>query len=356
MNLDAIIDFWTTKFEISADKLPIQECVTEDAALLLFKEAYPHIQVNEETYTLDFRRVSLSAGIGLRHFTPLLSGNKTFYNAKRLIPKKHSISLSLLNTQGLITNTKNKCSFLHGLINNSTQEHIIAITETHLTDQHLDAEITNTFQNYTLHRSDRNTEVGRKSKNGGVLLLSSPGILCTKGEKEYSNGCCELLINELPELNTTIITIYRPPDSTRDEFSDILKRIRSYLNSHTHKDIIITGDFNFPSEVVEWRHMDIGIVPFPSAVRTDERKLQLQDLIDLSDEFFLQQTISKPTRKTNILNLIFSNATHMLHSPLVVPTQISDHHLIQFLTDYNSEVGKQQPQSYDRPEISTFNF
>ena len=107
MNLDAIIDFWTTKFEISADKLPIQECVTEDAALSLFKEAYPHIQVNEETYTLDFRRVSLSAGIGLRHFTPLLSGNKSFYNAKRLIPKKHSISLSLLNTQGLITNTKN---------------------------------------------------------------------------------------------------------------------------------------------------------------------------------------------------------------------------------------------------------
>ena len=56
-----------------------------------------------------------------------------------------------------------------------------------------------------------------------------------------------------------------------------------------------------------------------------------------------------PTRKTNTVDLTFSNATHMLHSP--VHSQISDHHLVQFLTDYNSDLVKHQPRIYDRLKI-----
>ena len=282
----------------------------------------------------------------------------SFYNAKRITPEySHTtISLSLLNSQGLISQNRNKCQFLHGLITSLPSEHIIAITETHLTPEIGDGEITKSFEKYTVHRSDRNTEVGRKTKNGGVLLLTSPDILCTAGEKPYSNGCCELLINELGELAITIISIYRPPDATSEEFSDVLDRAKSYLTTHTSKDVIVVGDFNFPSEIVEWRELDDGVIPFPAAYRTDTRKEQFQELLNFSNEFFLQQTISKPTRESNTLDLIFTNASHMLHSPLIIPIQTSDHHLVQLQTNYGVSKNKEPRQPDDRPDIAKLNF
>ena len=48
----------------------------------------------------------------------------------------------------------------------STRENIVAITETHLTDNHLSEEILHHFKDYTIHRSDKDTSIGRKTKFG----------------------------------------------------------------------------------------------------------------------------------------------------------------------------------------------
>ena len=89
----------------------------------------------------------------------------------------------------------------------NNNEHIIAITESHLTDQHEDPEILSKFPNYTLHRADQNLTAGRKTKWGGVSLLTSPGILSTQPDK-FSNGCCELSIVNLSAHQVTLITVY----------------------------------------------------------------------------------------------------------------------------------------------------
>ena len=223
MNIDLIYNFWSSRFEIIEDKLPIQECTQK---LLLF--CYSNMTFLILTSTMySFSRNSRGFP-----FTSSAEGNAAFYNERRVHPNT-TISLTLVNSKGLINQSDNKCDFLHSLITNLPAGHIIAMTETHLTTNHGDGEITKSFEKFTVHRSDRNTNIGRKTKWGGVLLLTSPGILSTKGEEPYSNGCCELLINELNELSITILCIYRPPDATLDEFKDVLERSRNDLNSNT---------------------------------------------------------------------------------------------------------------------------
>ena len=358
MNIDLVYNFWFSRFEISVDKLPIQECIPETVAVQLLKEQNPQLDFNDDHTVEIFKQLSLKAGLGLRRFVCRDLENSAFYNASRIHPNtSHTkITLSLLNSQGLITQSVNKCDFLHGLITSLPAEHIIAISESHLTPNHGDGEITKYFENYTVHRADRNTEIGRKSKWGGVLLLTSPGILSTKGAEPFSNGCCELSITELNELSITTFCIYRPPDATLDEFKDVLERARTYLNSHPCKDVILLGDFNFPTDVVDWRDTEDGIVPYPKAFRTDGRKEQFQELLNFTDEFYLHQMISKPTRGTNILDLIFTNSTHMLHSPLIIPVPKSDHHLVQLQTDYGASVNKSTRYPDDRPEFAKLNF
>ena len=158
---------------------------------------------------------------------------------------------------------------------------------------HLDGEIKNSFVNYTVHRCDRDTEIGRKSKCGGIALLSSPGLLCTLGEK-YSNGSCELLITEFGELDITFVLIYRPPDSTLGEFKDVLTRVSTHLSSHPTKDTVVAGDFNFPTEIVEWRNSEEGYIPLPGNCCSDERKLQFQELLDLSNEYSFIKSLTSP--------------------------------------------------------------
>ena len=355
MNLDLIYNFWHSRFEIVEDKLPIEECTSEAVAIVLLKDAFPQLDVNAANFHDKFKGLTLRTGLGLRRFLCSSLGGAVYYNARRLHPGT-SISLSLINTQGLITQSNNKCDFLHDLITNLPTEHIIAISETHLLDKHEDGEITKYFNKYTVHRSDRDINIGRKTKWGGVMLLTSPGILSTKGEKEYSNGSCELLIVELNELSVTALCMYRPPDATTEEFKDIIEKSRSYINTHVCKDVILLGDFNFPEEIVEWRSTDDGIIPFPSPFRSDPRKEQFQELLSFTDEFYLHQMINKVTNATNILDLVFTNAPHMLHSQLIIPVPVSDHHLIQLQTDYGVHNKGMNRQADDRTDFAKLNF
>ena len=140
----------------------------------MLKDEHPHLVDTGEPFVNVFRGYSLQAGLGLRHFKcSYTNPHASFYNARRISPVySHTpISLSLLNSQGLISQNRNECQFLQGLITSLPSEHIIAITETHLTAEYGDGEITKSFEKYTVHRSVRNTEIGRKTKNGGYCCL-----------------------------------------------------------------------------------------------------------------------------------------------------------------------------------------
>ena len=84
----------------------------------------------------------------------------------------------------------------------------LALTETHLNGDHLDAEIH--IDKYTAFRTDRQSR-----SHGGVAnyirddIATSVEILET-----FSNGTTELLIVCIKKLDLQVTTVYRPPNTT----------------------------------------------------------------------------------------------------------------------------------------------
>ena len=102
----------------------------------------------------------------------------------------------LTNIQGLITNKSNKCQFLEEITGNKQdQSQVIAVLETWAkTPGYHDAEILRSFPEYSIMRSDRDTEVeDHLAPRRGCLLLTSPDITITP-MLTFSNGYCEILI------------------------------------------------------------------------------------------------------------------------------------------------------------------
>ena len=89
-----------------------------------------------------------------------------------------------------------------------------------------------------------------------MLLLASPDII-TIPKLLCSNGNCELIIAECPEMEVSIIVVYRPlkPNFSLPKFKEIITKIRKYLAnreaSGSTYSTIMAGDFNFPSRIVE---------------------------------------------------------------------------------------------------------
>ena len=222
---------------------------------------------------------------------------------------------------------------------------------------HLDAEILSRFPDYTIHRTDRDTIIGRKQKWGGVLLLTSPGILSTD-HLPYSNGCCELKIVNLNAIQVTVILVYRPPDTNSNEFEDILAKIEEYQLTSTSTTTILLGDFNFPTAIVTWTPTDGGVIPVPTTYRSDPVKEQFHKLLQLTDQYFLHQLVSEPTNDINVLDLVFTDATHLFHTFESNRVEgISDHNLLKFKTDLTTvHQNTHHNSSDDIPEISKFNF
>ena len=118
------------------------------------------------------------------------------------------------------------------------------------------------------------------------MLLISPnlGISHPPG---YSNGNCELAIVDVAQLNTTFISVYRPPppNASLSKFKDVLNRIRQHTeqNKTAGKDfsIILSGDFNFPPTVVNWIESEGSVFADP-ARGTSVEKVAFQLLHDLA--------------------------------------------------------------------------
>ena len=115
--------------------------------------------------------------------------------------------LSLTNILGLITRKSNKCQFLKEIAGNKqNRSQVIAVTEIWTkTVGHHDAEILRSFPGYVIMRSDRDTDgEDHLASREWCLLLASPDIIITL-ILTFSNGYCEILVAELPELLEVII-------------------------------------------------------------------------------------------------------------------------------------------------------
>ena len=217
--------------------------------------------------------------------------------------------LFLLNVQGLVTNKRNKCSFLKEVTASEIERKSIAITET-WGNKHYDTEYLKAFKGYNMTKADRDTTNATLdgkclSKNGGVLLLTSKDIP-QKPILKFSNGNCELIISELPTIKTTVIVFYRPSGKnfSLQKYNEALKHVHDYLRNNRDKEenmeILFMGDFNFTKAVVQWVKSDDSLIPNYNEGITPEKQ-GFNTLLNITEDFDLKQVVNKPTHGDNTL-------------------------------------------------------
>ena len=219
------------------------------------------------------------------------------------------------------------------------------------------------FPDYNILRANRDTEYdlddeGQLQSHGGSILLTSPDIVMLP-KISFSNGNCEFLIAELPDLKLMLVLIYRPPipNFSLPKFKDIVQRIETFLADpdYEHHNLILAGDLNFPPRIVLWVNSDSGIFADQKEGYSNE-KIAFKMFMDMINNFNLEQLVDKPTRENALLDLVFSNCPMLLAqcSTKVVKPH-SDHNLVNFVLN-NCTNRENNQEAAELPEISTFNF
>ena len=233
----------------------------------------------------------------------------------------------LWNCRGLKPRTvPSKVPYIQDLVREQNQL-FIALTETWLRE-HTDAELT--ISGYTLFRQDRKRQRGNKGRDSrGVAVYMRNDIAADMVTvASYSNGVIEMIGLFSKTKNLLLLVVYRQPDdisgghrSTQIEFKQALGKLEETLTATDSPmpDILLCGDFNLPHAV--WTEGRAGL-----GAKRDE-KIMIEDLLALTNEYFLSQLIQKPThRNGNTLDLLFSNNPMILHSYNVMKTLLRPRH------------------------------
>ena len=238
--------------------------------------------------------------------------------------------LCYVNIQGLIKNQNNKCkiNFLCELCKNIK---IIILTETHLKADILDEEIQ--IPDFNIHRCDRRAD----RKCGGVAIYTHNSLQVNESSVHtFSNSVCELLAIELVEPNLHILCLYRPPDTSGDEFQECLSEVKNYMDQiPTGDDVLLIGDFNFP--FLKWQEIDNVVIHQTKSGSTRDEQKQANSLLDITENFYMSQVISEPTRINNTIDLAFTNSKDILSNIKVdrSSNKLSDHNIITADIPYN---------------------
>ena len=98
-------------------------------------------------------------------------------------------------------------------------------------------------------------------------------------------------------------------------------------NSHKGN-IWLGGDFNLGG--INWQDQSINQGTCISPKNLSEQ------LIDIANDFDLDQMVTEPTRKNNILDLFFTNNATLVEKSTLIPG-LSDHEGIAMITKYKSK-------------------
>ena len=219
-----------------------------------------------------------------------------------LVPSMYSFIF--MNVARLITLTKRKNEILSDFCDKSTL--YLCLCETFLHERILDSEIK--ISDFSIIICDRSSRTG-----GGVCVYVSNSAtygICLA----YSNSVCELLILRLHKSALIIILLYCPPPCSPEDFNDIISRGRAIILSMSSPlpNIIMLGDSNFPD--INWLNPEYNC---PDA----------SPLILFSDWLFLNQQVSAPTRKSNIMGKKCSPDDFITYID-ITDSVISDHRII----------------------------
>ena len=221
---------------------------------------------------------------------------------------------------------------------------IIALTESHLNEEIRDAEIS--IKGYEAYRSDR-----VEYKNGGVIVYVRSDL--NLGVRILLNLSCskvEVLVLKLERVDTIFITLYRPPDTTVEVFHRVLVRVGEIIevNGGHECPMMLTGDLNMP--IVNWSTRQ-------TSGGTHSLQVQVDELLRLTDKYYMDQYIDKPTRGANILDLFFANnEDHILKVEVQPPTLLSDHNLFIVTVNLSYTLDEVDTGNLSENEMLALNF
>ena len=248
----------------------------------------------------------------------------------------------LINIEGLCSKSRQYKVKMTGEIMKNSGTVIAALTETHLNEEILDAEVA--ICGYQVFRSDR---VGRI--RGGVALyvkdeFASDVAVLLSG----SDGSVEYIVLHLKRAKIVVGCIYRPPQSEASCFLPVLDRIKSSFQDYENEDLILCGDFNLPK--VDW---------FKQVANCGNgRDNQISHhIFRFMEDMFMDQVVDVPTRLDNTLDLVFVNNEEIFVQVSSEKTIMSDHDII-FMEMVNCAVNEGETDMYSKRSatLHRFNF
>ena len=189
----------------------------------------------------------------------------------------------------------------------------ICLTETHLDDDIITADIPIPNSEYSIYRRDRN------ARGGGVCILATTKLVHRViGDLSHPN--LEVLWLEISAHNKIILlgVLYRPPDSNIDNVNSFIDNFNDNLDAMSRVKcdaMVILGDFN--DRCTQWN----------SDHTTSDFRNKLRDLVNARG---LHQCIETPTRITrncsHILDLIITDSPGFVQNSSVKPPIANSDH------------------------------
>ena len=259
--------------------------------------------------------------------TPLTS---PFKPQRASTPPKNKVVKNKKNvkstTDGICTDTKpltknsfttlniNFCSyfskrdtFLNLIASLSQSPDVIFGTETWLTSDFLTSELN--LIDYDIYRRDR------EEKGGGGIFIGVKkkfkSVLISKGKFSESVFVKIPVFKKPPVI---VSCIYRAPDLSLDQCQNLCEDIREVKAKFKRSVFWLAGDFNLPD--IDWNY-------FSTTGHNYSRSIN-QIFLDLICELGLSQTVDRPTRGKNILDLVFTSNLDLHQKSQVIPG-VSDH-------------------------------
>ena len=217
--------------------------------------------------------------------------------------------------QSLKTLVKNFCSIRNKVSDLAVCIEIYSPDIITGTETHLDSSVSSSDlfpSNYSIIRKDRDFD----NFKGGVLIAIKNYLIGTHRKELDTN--CEIIwvtIKIQGSKDITIGAFYRSPQSgnTNDYMNELRESINKIKRSDNEQ-IWLAGDFNLPD--IDWDLL--GTKPSGAAPG-----LSIQ-LIEIANDFGLEQVVRGPTRINNTLDLFFTTNPTTVERSTVVPG-IGDH-------------------------------
>ncbi|CAC5407482.1 unnamed protein product [Mytilus coruscus] len=204
---------------------------------------------------------------------------------------------------------------------------VIIGCESWLANEHRTAEIFPNGYNKNVFRKDRN-------KNGGGVFIAVYDKFTTSAVDNSENDC-ELQWADIQTKTKSIIigSYYRPPNASVDALYNLKTSVLNVSENSKDKPIILAGDFNLSH--IDWDN---------NTVKSGKAQVKHhQELLELIEEFGMEQLQLKASRENNILDLFLTNHPSLVKSCNTLPG-ISDHNMIVLDTDLKLQYNKPKPR------------